>query len=255
MFKSRSNAPKSVSKCPPNLFRWVVCLLFSTITLNAQVILWDLVHDFPDLAAAPTATNPNGVWSYGWKEYAGAMPIGTFHPFHWVNTPGIVDWQGGAAWAGGQAWKNCSSLTIVGIQPGQVSVNADFGGTSTIRFTAPVTGDYVVSGGFGWGDGGNGTRSVFRNGTELWRTAGAGSFDFTTPNPLALVAGDTLDFTIWGHNGGWGNTPVTATLNLVSPVPEPQTYGVMAALGLAGFGIYRRRRKLCAPRKRPEAKP
>ena len=251
MLTSRSNAPRSVTKCPPNLCRWAVSLLSSAMTLNAQGIQWDLVRDFPDLAAAPTATNPNGAWSYGWKESAsvGALPIGTFHPFHLVNTPGIVDWQGGALWAGGQAWKNCSSVTLVGIPPGQVSVNADFGSTSTIRFTAPVTGDYVMSGGFGWGDGGKGIRSVFRNETELWRTTGAGSFDFTTSNPLALVAGDTLDFTIWGHTAwyaGWGNTPVFATLNLVSPVPEPETYGVMAALGLAGFGIYRARRRPCA---------
>ncbi len=264
MFTSRSNGPRSVTKCPPNLWRWAVCLLSSTITLNAQGILWDLVRDFPDLAAAPTATNPNGVWSYGWKEFdggaIGVLPIGTFHRSETlVYESGIIDWQDGGLGLGfgpadgGQVWKNVSGEMIHGIQPGEVSVNADYNRTSTIRFTAPTTGNYEISGAFGWGDGGNGTRSVFWNGTELWRAAGAGSFDFTGANQLVLGAGDTLDFTAWGHPGRYGNTPVLATVNLVSPVPEPQTYGVMAALGLAGFGIHRARRRPCASGKPPAA--
>jgi hypothetical protein len=131
---------------------------------------------------------------------------------------------------------------------------------AVLRFTAPTTGLYDVSGSFS-------ARSVdprvpgsrittadifiLHNNTELFSgfvNYGVG----TSPNPIdvSLKAGDTIDFAV-GING----TPNPASGNdtvgfrgsivepdpIVAPIPEPTTFGAMT-IGLASLLAFARRR-------------
>lgn len=65
---------------------------------------------------------------------------------------------------------------------------------------------------------------------------------FFTASPLTLTAPQFTSFmgtNLWlSLNDGSGTSVVSGVL---TPVPEPETYAAAAALGLAGFAIWRRR--------------
>ena len=76
----------------------------------------------------------------------------------------------------------------------------------------------------------------------LWNGTGAG---FTPVAGSTFGALNTGTFSVPAiGNGFWaidGN--VIASANTVSPVPEPEEYAALAALGLAGFAAWRRSRR------------
>jgi len=80
---------------------------------------------------------------------------------------------------------------------------------------------------------------------------------FTATTPYNDVTAATFDSVItqFGSEGGQNVAGNSATFNsnniaagsfstvAVTPVPEPETYAMLAGLGLVGFGLYRRCRK------------
>jgi len=80
------------------------------------------------------------------------------------------------------------------------------------------------------GDIGTMQVAVFKDGTMLWNASDAGVFDLNT----TLVAGDTLDFDVYGGYG-YGNTGLELA---ITTVPEPSS---MACLLAGGFLLLARR--------------
>lgn len=175
-----------------------------------------------DLTADLTAqSNPNGAWSYGYKlKDANGKPTGSFHLF----TTGVNDWMGPHWYTdtgtnGGEIWRNDTNRTQFDIPAGRCSLNGDAHSTSTARWTAPVSGVVDVSISL-WPSS---SRRYVMLGDEL---LAEGSY----ANPmLAVVAGDTLDVTLYGAPAQ-GNTVSDIQIRYI---PEPATVGVLAIMGLA----------------------
>jgi len=183
-----------------------------TLSLSDYVQTWDLTADWNPPA------NPNGAWSYG--EISG----GVFTPLAWVggNTSGSTDYAYGSA-SGGFVYQNTNAVTFDDIDPGQISLESDWG-SAAVRWTAPTAGAYNLTVSIGGstqpGAGGYGNNfasdaalningvsqsaSAFLNNVMSWNLTG-----------VVLNAGTTVDAFVTnpGYANG-GNTEVTFTVNL-----------------------------------------
>jgi hypothetical protein len=82
------------------------------------------------------------------------------------------------------------------------------------------------------------TSVVNDNGSVKWK-ASTYSFSFTG---TGLTKSTSYTVQVFGTlQNSLGGTQLVATSGFTTPVPEPETYAVAAALGLVGFGIWRRR--------------
>lgn len=199
------------------------------------------------------ASNPSGVWSYGWL----ASPGSSFTLFN----------VGGSFVEGGSGktveyWKRDGSepllfhhggagdlvFATISIPDGMIDLHPGGGGElAAVRWTAPVAGEFSISGNFFAAQriGASPTTSdvnVFHNGASLFQAVLNGNEIHIPYAVTATVAsGDTIDFAVgWGenHDYNWDNTAFSARLELV---PEPHGYVLAAGLGLAGFAAWRRR--------------
>jgi hypothetical protein len=244
-----------------------VWLLVGTGGPRAFADLFDAAKDFS------TASNPNGVWSYG---TTGTTPNGPFTSFSNVGLAlgGVTGWNG---WLGTESEfgdefpfvsKNTTNMTLtppnVVLLPGELVLHpapdAAFGGDgayAVVRFTAPTAGAFSLNAVFegrapteqGFPDGTTTDVHVLLNGTSLFDGAVSGfgpSSDQVFPTTLNLHVGDHLDFAVGiGSDGSFLNdsTGLAAALN---SVPEPSTLGPtvigMTALAIAGW---RRRSSRC----------
>jgi hypothetical protein len=174
--------------------------------------------------------NPNGVWSYGY------LTGGTFTSFGTGNGAYATD-NGYLAF-----YKNTGTSAAYGIDPGQVSLEAD-GGTPDARFIAPISGNYQLvldiggttadeGGGYGNADAANGRLLV--DGSLV-----AGSYD-SASNIMSwnlnesLSAGAIVDAYV-GAGYGAGNTQTVFQIS----VPEPAS---LSLLMMCGIGLLGRRR-------------
>lgn len=111
-----------------------------------------------------------------------------------------------------------------------------------LRFTAPVTSLYDITGDFN-GNSESGTSTtvhILQNGSSIFSSTVNG-FGTVTPfsfTSMALNSGATLDFVV-GSNGNYFNDSTGFHLTIAA-VPEPAT-GVLLALGLAGLLLLGRR--------------
>ena len=205
----------------------------ASLAALASAQTFNLADDF-----STAGTNPNGVWTYGSIIGGSFTPMTTTGAFslgpYWIDT------QGGAI------WKNNSTVRAYGIEPGQISLDADV--TSPVaRFSAPYEGTFSIllemggttlseNGGYGnVGVGNTGLRIDGAENTSFTYNAATNVRTWSISG-LDLSAGETVDAYV-NLVGNGGN--LQAKFNVVgSPVPEPAT---MAALGLGAAALLRRR--------------
>ena len=159
--------------------------------------------------------------------------------------------------------KNNSGSSVTYFNTNSLSFQSNSGGAGTdalIRFTAPSTGTYTISGFSSAEDpsGGQGQSiSIFSSvggiSTSLYSTTVTGGYQVSNPfsNLTALLgAGDTITFGTGNGNGDnrFKTSGIEATIQLlptvVGAVPEPASWAMMiVGFGLIGAGIrYRQRR-------------
>lgn len=209
-----------------------ILISLSLVTVVSASQAFDLAQQF-----SATNGNPNGVWSYGYKD--GGNVGGALILFDQVATTPTSPWWGHDFGAGTPAiWRNLTGSTSYGVPNGATSLHpGPSNQIATARFTAPSGGACHIEGAFGNGDFGNVDVYVSHNGTLLLAVTnipGDQAFSFDR----LLATGDTIDFMV-GYAGGhaYDNTPIAATIEMV---PEPA-----AMLALAGgmVALARRRRR------------
>ena len=190
------------------------------------------------------ASNPNGVWRYGWTQTVG----GSFNDSTLSGTDAEGEfWRNGKTNIG----YNNSSLTVTGstysILPGQLHLHPGQGGeVSVLRFITPAAGQYSLSASFIGLDFGGPTTTdvhVLLNSVALF-DAGVWAFG-SGPSyqaVLTLQAGDQVDFAVgFGSNGNYYSDTTGLTAQ-ISAVPEPETLALMlVGLGCVSFFANRRR--------------
>lgn len=202
--------------------------------LLAMAALYDAHTDFS------VASNPNGVWSYGYSTTLG----GTFTPFD--------------LWTGGSYDRWFTSIDALGVYDtdsgifqGSVSVPANQlwlhpgpnGQYAVLRFTTPTTGSYNLAAGFFGVDFQGPTTTdvniflnnsiIFSDKVSTFATSPTTSFAF----PLALTAGDTIDVAVGTQGNGYFFDSTAVNLS-IETVPEPASL-----LVLGGLVALARRRK------------
>lgn len=228
--------------------RQALALIFLTSTVlatgNANAALsWDAQKDF-------SAANPSNDWSYGYDPasiqgyqftlfdlFSGDnnLPRWSDSDYDTLGTPSIL--------------KNLTgSETSFKVAPGQLSLHPGQianGDAAILRFTAPITSQYTISGQFFQGDSSDTVAWVVKNSDLISPLMTIGSTD---GNPtfllsrLDLVSGDTLDFVV-GNNGSFYNdsTPLAVQINAVPPVPVPGAVWFFGSALLGFVGLTRKK--------------
>lgn len=198
------------------------------------------------------ASNPNGVWTYGYSlTLGGSLTLFDQHGTYsgtplqywmhniWLNDPNVqlnptsntvTNWGGNG--------------TYQVMAPGQLAFHPGPNGEySVVRFTAPSSGLFQLNATFmGVDDTPTSTDvHILDNGLSLY---GANINSFYSPTGpgtlyLNLQAGDHVDFAVgYGSNHEFTSDETGLNVQLV-PVPEP---GVLALLGLGATALLARRR-------------
>ncbi len=219
-------------------------LTFTAFTASA-VTTYDAAADFS------TASNPNGVWSYGTTNgfnsttftllpdntpiTVGSGSLASWNPVSLATLPAVYKNTSGSPITAGTATYAAGSI---GFHPGDGNM------TAVYRFTAPTTSQYSFSGSFFAQDTQSTTSQVgvLVNGTLQGPLLNISS---ATPTSLSfatsLSAGQFIDVEVGNFDGNknYDSTGLTLT---ITAVPEPETVALMLA-GLAAVGFVAKRRK------------
>jgi hypothetical protein len=225
-------------------------LLFLAAQSVSAGPIYDAAADFS------TATNPNGVWTYGYSSSLTPGPGLTLYTMSdnaFLGNPNFIAWTANIALSDPAVWKNTASTTqtagTVSLLPGELAFHPGPSDQfSFVRFTAPQAGLYSIATTFTGRDFVGPTTAdvhILDTGISLFsgEVTGFGpTSDVVAPNMvLQLAAGDTIDFAVgFGTDGNFffDTTGLSATITNVTPVPEPGTVALLL-IGLAGVAGYR----------------
>jgi hypothetical protein len=205
-----------------------IYILIVTISGEAQ---FDFQRDYNN---DQVGSNPNGQWSYGWKEgddFGGELNL--FNSFN----PDNRNWSESGRYDGG-VWTNLTGYTVYDVPNGITSLHPLSGDTSienrdnydctVVRWKSLESCSLRVVGYFAAG-------AIYKNNVEVLSQPayyGDWRFDFN----INVVANDFIDFIV--GDGYWsGNTPlytymyVTNTAVECSDAPLLLTFGDLASVG------------------------
>lgn len=188
------------------------------------------------------ASNPNGVWSYGWSTLlGGGLVLDTVT----LSSGGVDQWRGNLASDGNPSvFKNTTLATVTGgtvtLAPLQLAMHPGPSGEyAKIRYTATSTGSYNVYGDFIGQDATTTDVHILLNGLSFYSGSITGFLNTASHSSVQFLnSGDTLEMAV-GDSGNGFNRDTTGVNFRVQAVPEPMTMTVLA-LGLAG--VLRRRK-------------
>lgn len=192
------------------LFVATLLIFQSPIPANASTITFDPGSQF--------FSNPNGMWSYGWKTSRDGIfnlytdylrNDSTAQTDRWYNNQIGIDL--GVLYNG--TGTVCHLAGTTSFRPGKLVLHPGPNGEySVLRWTAPVKGDFNVIVRFTGVSGYNGAQvtttdvAVFKNGTRLYlgyiNLNGNGNTSIFTTG-FSINAGDTLDFIVGNGNGSY----------------------------------------------------
>jgi hypothetical protein len=192
------------------------------------------------------ASNPNGVWSYGFSSSATSAVT-----LYDTATTGAINGGNEEFWIDQAQNINFSPSFALNNGPAIDNGNIDFlanelvlvfGTTQAtqycdLTFTAPASGFYSVDGSFrGDQHGVDAVVGIAQNSTPIFSSS-VSSVGQVVPfddDGIFLNAGDTVTFSV-GPNGGLQNTGLTAT---ITAVPEPAG---ITLISLGAFSLLRRK--------------
>jgi hypothetical protein len=229
-----------INSLKKNMAKWCCALGIAACSIT-QAQTYDAVADF-----SIANNNPNGAWSYGTLS---TFTSGTFLPFNTgrsnVNFIGQLTWNNG----GNVPFYARVDANKSGIPHSTGSVfspinQLDLDGESFIadvRWIAPATGDYTITGFFQHNDTANGNGQVsvriIENGTATLfslNNSGQNPFDLGT---LTLPVGTVVDFAAGGFSFAYDTTGLAVT---IQAVPEPTSIALLI-LGTSLLVVCRRR--------------
>lgn len=187
----------------------------SSQTFGVVAYNWNAVEDFS------AASNPAGVWSYGWAPSLGGT-------FSLLTTPGgcptgLSCWQNGLVFPNTAAIeRNITPYTLKDqsvIVPNNILWIGAQGNAGIVRWTAPATGHYSIAGSFLSNDFdvsipvnvrilANGSTSLFADAFSVFGETKS----FSLSN-LPLIAGTTIDF-----EAAYTSTPYNDNVALIATV-------------------------------------
>lgn len=221
------------------LSSFALCVAILSTSSLVQAATYDATSDFQ------TSSNSFGnVWSYGYSSSSTSYSMTLFdtavggnawimNGYNTLGTPAI--------------WQNTTGSTAYGVTPGQISLHpgpAAYGDFTILRFTAPSSDNYTITGQFFVGDFGSMNGSIVLNGdiaNPLQYFSNTTDASFFAPLALNMASGQTLDFVV-GNNGNfyYGNTPITASIS-TSAVPVPAAIWLLGSGLLSLVGVARRK--------------
>jgi hypothetical protein len=243
----------SITSSQRNLSRILAVLfcLFSVTVIHAQT--YSVSSDYT------TASNPNGVWTYGWTATLG----GSLNLYSVITT--ATDGGSTSAWLDPNNDGGASDVPSVGNNSsGQSFVDGSYtlpsgwayfapglgnGDFSDIRFTAPTGGIYNIDLLFQGGQ----TADPYETDSDVYvLTPGGTAFSYNIvgtgekgyEGDVSLNAGQTINIAVGVDasqlSGLSDNTNLQGTISLAS-VPEPSTWATLI-VGAGTLVLFRRRR-------------
>lgn len=204
-----------------------------------------------DIAASFSGTmNPNGAWSYG--QYVESTSTFTLLGSTNSTACGLPNWSGSPGGFPVVVGNNTGSSVACGswtLPTDTLNLHpTDTAGTdSDVRWTAPASGTYVISGSYLAVDATTTLDSILVDGTSMFSTnidSTNTSASFTLTETLNL--GDTVDFTVnccSGTDTNYFNDSTGLQGTISAATPEPASFFLMGT-GLLAMGGFLRRRFL-----------
>jgi hypothetical protein len=222
-------------------------------TSGMATTTWDVVANFN----APNNPNASSVFSYGTgtpatfvaESNVGANCLGT--PTYCETNGAAFPFTTGVLWNGTGGAVAANGSTI--LPSTQVYLDPQYTPGVILRFAAPFTSVYAVSGAFSALDSYHHTTDgyVYANGVLQQGPNALGGFGSTAAinlSGISLTAGQTIDFVvITGSDASYLATGLAGTITSpdgITVTPEPGTFALFAgaAIGIAGLLRLRRSR-------------